>query len=373
MSWAYVLTDMAGTRLGEIQDVYERKYTANLSKPSTASFQIRKDNPVIPELFSSDEDYLLQVWDGSTLRFWGPILTANLAMTEGAPPSVAVTAADPAWHLGRRFYFGTSAGLALTGDKGTMAYSILTFQNERGSLGIAASGDTAGSTGTYTAGPYKSALACVQELGQGLDGFDWYIEPTTPATVNAFPGGGSKLPTIGTLRLAAVVGEEKSSAAFEYGLGRINVRSINFLRDQTTRANSILNVSEEGLEVTALNTNPLVFANDTPTMERWGIYEEMAELSGVTNVALRQQYVEEALKVRENPRRVLAMTSDIDDHTGRVPVFGVDYWLGDIVPAKAFVEGAEIFNGDTRVYSVEVALNNAGTGTITPILVEEVE
>lgn len=375
MAWSFVLTDMRGTRIGEFLNATERKYVANLSKPSTATLQIRKDNPFVQQLFSDSEDYLLQVWDDSTLRMWGPILTANIAMTDGQPPSCVVTAADPAWRLKDRFYFGTSVGLALTGDKGTMVGSILEYQNKRASLGLTFGSDISGSTGTYTAGPYKEALACIQELGAGFDGFDWYVEPLKePTHEGAYPGVNGYLPQIGKLRLSAVVGGERPAAAFEYGVGRESMRAMNFLKDQTTRANLLLNVSEEGLEPTVLNTSPLVNASAAATeLERWGIYEDMAELSGVTDVTLRTQYVEEALRVRQFPRRVLSMTSDIDDGTGRVPKFGTDYWLGDTVPAKSYLEGVKIFSGNTRVYSVEVALNSAGTATVTPILVEEAE
>lgn len=377
--WSFLITDLTGVKLGSIQNAYERKYTANLSKPSTAAFQVRQDNEIVPYLFDSDEDYLLQVWQGTTLRMWGPIISANLAMTEGQPPSIAVTAADPAWRMGNRYSWGAGAGFVQgPGDKAIQARELIGFQNSREGTnnvktgtGIAGSSDVSGSTGSYSIQTGKSGLQGIQELSQGFDGFDWYIEPQTKPTYISPESANLYVPYIGVFRAASVVGEAKS-VRFEYGTGSRNVRAINYLRDQTGRANLAINISEEGLEATANNPKPIVSFGSVESFSRYGLYEQMAELSGVNNVAFREQYVKENVEVRKEPRRVLAMTSDIDDGTGRVPQFGVDYWLGDTVNAKAVLSNNfTVFDGITRVYSVEVTLNNAGTGIVTPILLEE--
>lgn len=389
--WRYVMTNMEGTPVGEVKDAYERKYTANLSKPSTASFQVRKDNDILPYLFAEyeptntlpeagsskeGENYLLQVWQDNTIRFWGPIVTANLAMTEGQAPTVAVTAVDPAWRLGRRFYWGTGVGFANgPNDKALLAQGLIGVQNVRSEgfeiafTGISGNSDKCGSTGSYTIPTGKSCLQGIQELAQGLDGFDWYIEPR-PAAVPI--GNAVYMPSIGVFRAGAIVGSAKASV-FEFGVGAKNMRSINFLKDQTTRANSALNLSEEGFETTALNTNPLVAKIANPSWERFGLYETMAELSGVPSVTLREQYTQEVINVRRNARQILSMTSDFYDGTARVPQFGHDYWLGDTVTARGVVGDTTVFNGAVRVYSVEVSINNAGTVTYTPILVQEAE
>lgn len=374
MSWAYVLTDLQGTKIGEITNAYERKFQANLSKPSTASFQIRRDNPLLRYLFSEEEDYLLQVWNGSTLEMYGPILTANLAMSEGAPPTVAVTATDPAWRMDMRTYWAGGPGYTQTAiDKALIAQGLIGYQNGRANgtqTGIAGNNDTCGTTGTYTAITGKTGLECIQDLAQGFDGFDWYIEPiatAVPVENNPY------MPFIGVFRAAALVGVEKPSVVFEFGIGRHNAKSVNYLRDQTTRANIAINISEEGTVATVLNPTPIYAYSNVESYERFGVYETMAELSGVPTLALREQYTQEVVKVRNKPRRVLAMTSDIDDGTGRVPLFGrnKDYWLGDTITARAYANNESLFNGKVRVYGCEVALNDAGTATYTPILLQE--
>lgn len=373
--WHYVLTDLEGTRVGEILNATERKYRANLSAYSTASFQVRKDNPVLPYLFSREEDYLLQIWQGTTLRMFGPIITSNYVMQEGQPPSVAVSAVDPAWRMNNRYWFEGATGVTpATRQKAHCANDLVEYQNisrgakNIGSLGIFGTTSlSAGGSGTYKAETGISLYTHFQNLAQGFDGFDWYIEPTYPAVATE----NKKMPVIGFIRYADAFGESKPLVTFEHGTGKRNMRELNFLSDQTTRGNEIFNLSELGPAATAANPNPYIIAGDVPNIEKFGLYDQLAELSGVNNVAMRTAYVEESLAVRKNKRQVLSMTSDIDDGTGRVPVFGIDYGLGDTVNAKAIVEGSNMFSGLVRVYAVEVALNDAGTAKYTPILIEE--
>lgn len=365
--WTFVLTDMNGIAIGEFTDIYERKYIANLSKPSTGSFVIRRDNPMLGYLFAEDEDMLLQIYQDETLRMFGPIVTSNFTMNENQPPTVAVTASDVSWRLGNRKYFGSFANIALSGDKAFMAEQVIAAVNAVGKTGIVLTGtELSGSTGAYTLEPWKSSLVAIQELGQGLDGFDWYIEPIKPEA-----SGTNFLPNIGKFQAAAVVGSEKPSVTFEYGTGRRNIRAMNYLRDQSTRANVDINISAEGTEATPVNPTPVIIKHDPTNWERYGRYEDLVELAGVNNVSLREQYTQEALNIRKNPRRILSMTSDINDGTGRVPQFGTDYWLGDTVIARAMVNNFQLFDGLVRVYSVEVNINNAGTATYIPILIQE--
>lgn len=367
--WHFILTDGFGNRVGEIINAYEREFTANLSKPATASFQIRKDNALVPYLFSETEDYFLQVWQGEVLRFWGPILTTNYVAQDGSPASIAVNAADPMWYMTKRFAWKPETnGYLLSGDKITIAEGYISYQYEREPFRVGnPGGQLSGNTGTYLAGPFKEGLAVINDLSQGFDGFDWYIEPVaTPWTST-----NANLPGFGTFRAAAVVGSAKPNVVFEYGTGRRNMRGMNFLQDQTTRANVAWNVSELGSEASAANPSPYLAKSDPTNYGRYGIFEEMAELSSVNNVAMREQYTQEMVNVRKNKRRVLSMTSDIDDGTGRVPRFGVDYWLGDTITAHGVDEGFTLFSGQVRVYSTQVKLNDAGTATYTPILVQE--
>lgn len=362
--WTYRLTKRDATPLAEVHNAFERKYTANLSKPSTAAFVVRKDNAILPYLFDSESKFL-EVWQNDALRFWGPIISSNFAMSEGAPPSIAVTAADPAWFLTRRLSGKSEKGTTYAStDKALAAAGLIGENNvETGDswTNVAPHGDTCGSIGTYTAGPYKATLSCIQELAHGTDGFDWYIEPHAGEDFGSF-------------RAAAVVGSEKPKAIFEYGTGRKNMRSMNYLRDISTEVNVAYQIADEGpIFSELLNPHPVVSNEDSTSIGANGRLEEVVELSGINSLAIREEWVEANVKVRKDPRRVLGMTSDIDDGSDRVPKFGTDYWLGDLVTARAAIENQVLFNGITRVYAMELSLDNAGVASVTPILVEEAE
>lgn len=370
--WTFVLTKLDGTPIAEVKDGYERKFTANLSKPATASFNVRKDNALMPYLFE-DESKLLQVYNDKTIHMWGPVISTQLQAQEGQPASVAVQAADVGWRLSRRLAGKSEKGTTYTAkDKSIAAGEIVTAVDADSPIGIEAVSVVCGSTGTYTAGPYKEALACINDLAHGVDGFDWIIMPSSSPLI--YPG------RIGTFYSQAVIGKEKPNQVFEFGTGRRNMRSISFLRDISTEVNQAYHVSDGGVEVTPENATPVVTAKDAASITARGLFEEVVELSGVLNTTMRTKWVEENVSVRKDPRRVLAMTSDIDDGTGRVPTFATSepvsgnvnaYELGDIVPVRAVVEDTVLFNGNARIYSVQVELNDAGTAKITPILVEE--
>lgn len=361
MAWRFQLTKLNHEPVAEVINATERKYSANLSKPSTAGFNVRKDNPLLPFLFE-DESKLLQVWDGNTLRMWGPIISGKYSAGEDGAPTVAVSAADAGWFFSRRLAGKSEKGTTLSGDKATAANTMISTTNAEVATGVATGTDTCGSSGTYVAGPYKPLLQCINELAHGIDGFDWYVEPLLGDATN-----------IGKFRAAAVVGSEKPDVIFEHGTGARNMRSVEFLRDISTEVNQAYNISDAGLEVSAENPTPVVSAKDAANIASRGLFEELVDLSGVNNVTLRTEWAEENVRVRKNPRQVLGFTSDIDDGTGRVPVFGTDYWLGDRVQARAVVEGNILFNGLTRIYSVQVELNDAGTARVTPIVVDEGE
>jgi hypothetical protein len=358
--WTFVLTKMDHTPIAEVINAYDRNLAMNLTKPSTASFTVRHDNPLLLNLFS--EDTLLQVYQESTLRFWGPNVSANyVTQGDGSTPTIAVAAADPAWRLTKRLAGKSKTGTTYTTkDKGTTAREILAAANGEGETEIEEGAGTSGSTGTYTAGPYKPVLTCIEELAHGVDGFDWYIAPVTGTPTK-----------IGKLVLDVVIGETKPNAIFEYGTGKKNMRNLNYLRDLGGILNRAYHLPDEGLE----GTESVVVKEDAASQAARGLYEETIDLTGVTNKSLREQWAQNNIDIRSEPRRVLSMTSDVadSDNPDHIPIPGKDYWLGDLVTARAVVQedDAILFNGLTRVYSIGVSLNNNGTAQISPVLVDE--
>lgn len=364
--WTFVITKLDHTVIGEIQNAYDRTANIALSRPSTAGFTIRQDNALLPNVFQ--EDTLLQVYQDSTLRFWGPNISANFGM-QGDTKTVAINAVDPAWRLSKRLAgknatgdkYGSGKFMVGPKDKGRMAKEIIDKANEEDETEIETTSDTCGTEGGYVAGPYKPVLDCVGDLAHGLDGFDWYIEPKLADAAK-----------IGKLRLAAVVGSEKPNAIFEYGLGKNNVSDISLLRDLGNVLNRGYHIPDEGLE----GTETVLSAESASSITERGLYEEVVDLSGITNVALRENWLLNNVEVRKAARLVLGMTTAPYDASNptRVPQPGTDYWIGDLVPARA-VTGPNsdivLFNGLTRVWGISVSIDNNGVTSVTPQLVKE--
>lgn len=362
--WTFVLTNLAGTEIGELVQASERKVTMALNRASTASFSVRPDNPMLSDLFADDR--LLKVYEDKTLRFYGPVVTSELSTQDsGSAPTIKVNAADPAWKLSRRLLGLSSGGTKYEGDKAKTARKMINELNtdlvnyptnpDTGIFLLPESSYSAGGSGTYVAGPYKSALSCINDLAHGIDGFDWYMDP--------LDGVAGKM---ATFEADGTFGSEVG-AVFEHGVGQKNVRKLSYVRDLSGLANKAFHIPDEGLT----EGSEVKVGADAASIEHRGRFEIVADGFGLTDAGLRQNWVDEVVRVRKNPRFVVGMGLDIDDGYGRVPKFGEDYWLGDLVFARSRINGVTMFSGKVRVYQIQVEVNQAGTGTVTPILIDE--
>lgn len=355
--WTMVLTKLDGTEINEVRLATERKIVMSLNKPSTAAFTVRPDNPLLEPLFA--EDTLLKAYQGSTLRFHGNVVSSELTTQEdGSQPSVKVNAADPAWRLSRRVLGQSSGGTKYTGDKAKSARKMINELNGVSNTGVnllaESEYDSAGA-GEYVAGPYKAALSCINDLAHGLDGFDWYMDPIE------YTAG-----AVSTFRANGVFGGT-AKAVFEHGYGQHNIRKLSYLRDLSGLANVAFHLPDEGFTEGAV----VKTATDATSIATRGRFESVADGFGLSDATLRQNWVDEFVRVRKNPRFVVAMTLDVDDLTGRVPVLGTDFWLGDLVAARSVIAEKTMFNGQVRVYQIQVDINDNGTGTVTPVLIDE--
>lgn len=365
--WTYRLASLSGEEIGEIKNATERNLQLAINKPSTASFTMKPSDEMLQPIF--EDDTLLQVWEDKTIRFYGNVVSSELATADtGGQPTIKVNAVNPAWKLSKRLLGINSGGDAYSGDKAKMAWKMINKLNtDTGTYptkpytGIKLNSEasySSGSTGSYTAGPYKTALSCINDLAHGIDGFDWYISP--------IDGEGE---SIGLWEAKAVYGGE-AAAVFEHGYGSHNVKQLSFLRDLGNLANKAFHLPDEGLGEVGAEVKS---GASTPSLEHRGRFEEVADAFGLVDGGLRQSWVDDVVKVKGNPRFVAGMTLAPDDGTGRVPQLGTEFWLGDMATARSVVEGVTLFNGKVRVYQINIAVNDAGTATITPILIEEGE
>lgn len=387
-----------GEVLSEIRNATDRELNIAFGRPSGSTFTVRADNPVVPALYG--QDTLVRIWEDSTLRHNGLVLTAEMKSNEESSgvATVKVTTADAAWVLSKRIVglsFTNGKGFLgdlYSGDKGLTAKLILEAAAAGANRGthIKISGTyISGSSGSYTAGPFKSALACLNDLANGTDGFDWLIKPLIEGS------------NWGEYYAVPVLGEDKSAnVIFEFGTGRGNIKTMGWIRDLTTMSNFAWHLPDS-LEVSdndEKNIEKLVWSpargsggydpglsellisetvrgtKDPATVASQaahGVYEEIAEAAALYDVSLRQGWADVYTAVKREPRNVLTMTFDTDDGTGRVPKLGTDYWLGDFVTARGATAGTTFFNGKVRIYQINVAISPSGTAKITPVLFDE--
>jgi hypothetical protein len=355
--WSFQLTNAARVPLGEIKNATDRKAKLGIRQLDVASFKIRADNELFLPLFA--EDVLLQVWQGSELRFWGPVLTPEFATDEsGGEPTIAVNAVSPMWRLSKRLSGKLTTGSVYgASDKGAIAKNEIDSTNGVKDTGIETEAvSSSGSSGAYTAGPYRPVLTCIRELANGFDGFDWRCKP--------LPESGAK---IGKFELAAVLGTQLPDIVFEYGCGKHNMRSMTFKRDIAGMLNSAYHITDNG----PADPAGIIQIDNAASQAAYGLYEGVVEAAGLYDETLRKAWARENVEVRGVPRLIATMTSDFVEGDGRTPEPFIDYAPGDFVKARARSNNVQLFDNFVRCYNVEVAVDESGTPTYTPTIVEE--
>jgi len=357
--WTFELCQLDGKRIGEVLNAKDRTVTLALNRASTASFSVRADNDLLVPLMA--EDTKLRVYQDKELRYYGYVITSELAQDDGQlMPTVKITSADAAWKLSRRLTGKSSGGTAHSGDKAKTARKIINEVNGEGDSGVklAAEGEySASGSGNYKAGPYKTALSCVNDLAHGFDGFDWRMEPYL-AEPETKTGLFVAKPTIGV----------ETKASFERGWGKKNVRSMNYVRDLSNLTNRAFHLPDDGVETEG---SIVKVKNDATSESYRGRFEAIADAYGLSDSTLREKWLEEVIRIKKNPRYVVAMTLDRADNEGRVPIYGTDFNLGDTATARAVFGNVTLFNGKVRIYQVRFDISESGAATTVPVLIDE--
>lgn len=369
--WTYILSDLNGVEIAEITNATGRALSLGLNRAATASFTIRADNPLAAELFADDK--LLKVYEDTTLRFHGNVVSSELG-SSGDGTTITANAANPAWKLAHRLLGLSKGGTTYTGDRAKTARKFISelntsavpyATNPHTGIKLLAESSYVAGAGNYVAGPYRPALSCINDLAHTINGFDWFISPLEgDETATA---GSWTVPLIGTFEANNAFGTTRTNTVFEFeGDGQHNVRTINYIRDLNDLVNKAYHIPND------LETEAVLEASNGASLEHRGRFETTADAFGLTDTGLRTAWLEEVIRVKKNPRNVVTMTLDIDDGTGRVPALGTDYWLGDLVTARAKLPtGEQLFSGNVRVYGVEISIAESGTATITPTFLDE--
>ena len=115
-----------GGNVAEVLDATSRQMIRALSAPSTAGFTVKATNPILSTLFQSN--CLLKCYRNGVLMFHGFCLTAQFAGDDPTgTPTIAVTAADPAWRFDHAVAGQSATGTVFSSatDRLTIAESLI--------------------------------------------------------------------------------------------------------------------------------------------------------------------------------------------------------------------------------------------------------
>ena len=356
MTWTSVLARRdTGAPIGELGGFRDRKVRhAFNGRAKTASGTLRLDNPLVDTVLGGS--VLLKAYDGATLRFVGPLQSFE-ETASGDGGSVAVTFADPlAVFLGKRLVGKSSAGYvdgdALnTRDRSTLVTNLLAAANASAYTHVDAGTVVAtGSSSYLNLGPYANALAGITGVVNTLNGPDVELVLQEPQAVAA----GLRY---GLLNVAPVIGTVRSDVVFEYGYGRRNVASYRRAGDLSIMLNRAY-----GLPSTADTAASVVTASDAASITAWDVLEDVVP-SDLGTDALRQATVDEHVRIRKAPRVLVSFSPVRNDvaRPGRVPQYGADFNLGDVVRFRAVSQTRSVrVDALLRVYAVDWTIDNEG-------------
>lgn len=350
--WRAVLTNSAYKPLDELMTANGVTFSRSINKLATASFVV----PFTAKNFQvmADLEGFIKLYRGTSLKFFGPLITSE-ETAEREAQSMALTAADCGWILNKRLAGKSQAGQQFTTATNVAAISktLIDAANTEAETGIKTDTVTltAGSSRTYTAGPYRPVLQSVQELGSALDGYDWRFVP-----IENWVNGAVSGTKIGYFDAQTLIGVDNKLSVFEYGPNtRSNIVGYAKTTTRDGQATRVYLPNSTFLNVAGPATN-------TAAEAIWGRTEDVLSLPDITDATMRTQIVTEHTTVRGYPRRIIRITPHIDPGvTGRVPQPFVDYDVGDTVYAKIIANGSTRFQGAARVYGINVNIE-AATG-----------
>jgi hypothetical protein len=362
--WNFVLHTLAGTRIGELRNIGDRKVSLPLNRMATAGFTMNLENRYADRII--EQDCLVAVYEtvgvtdtGSPdrrLRMVGDVTSAE-EVVDGANGTVAVTISGGLFRLLKRLVgkaaTGYSLGTALSlVDRGAIIVDMVNRVQSAVGSNVDAGGDAGiiigdiqASSSTYV-GPLFFAKVAEQIalLSTALDGFDFELAPLEPTT-----NGGK----FWRLNIYAAKGSA-SSAIFEFGTGKKNVKGYK----RPVTKDGIMNdgyMLPPGYPDTASGL-PL-HETDPASITQYGRFEDVVP-SDIPVEQLRARLLQEHVRIRRTPRQQITFDPHIN-----APKYGQDFTLGDTVTFRAVRNGQVRVNAAFRVYGVDVAIDDVGRAT----------
>jgi hypothetical protein len=390
--WSFIARNRAGSALGELRNVHDRNVRYPWLRTDTMTGRIDTNHPLATRILDGDltivSGYDFSIQADPLIQ--GPVVGYQKARNASGG-QITFTVAGARWFLGHRL-IGQSNGGATFGttslslrDRGDLIGATIDACNNGEATNVFAQpGNTTIRRGTITPSSstyvsdirFKIADEFITDLSATLDGPDVrvrYVEPFTDATGLV----------LGVMDVAPSLGALQPDVVFAFGTPPYSVVEWNDVGDSNTLANRAVNLPS-GFPDNA-TAQPITWDDATSIAQR-GLYETVVAADLVTD-SLRTTLVQEHVRVRKTPRRVISVTPASEDSTApaserRVPRYGLDYKGGDVVTFRAVerfdmtdaagtvIGQNEVATADllTRVFAVELAIDDQGVATATPTL-----
>lgn len=327
MKHAFVISDLAGVEKGEVLMATPKKYVpAPVGTIGTAEFSV----PGAFELadFLMGGDCLLKVYQedgriptGRRLATHQRLLSAVEGPDKDGAWRVSTSWVSPFWVVLLKRIIGKSTTGYVNGtavapvDVATIIADLLIQANAVGPSGLGPGTITATGQTTYVKDWfYKKAGEGIVELCGSL-GPDYRVRP------QEYAAG-----VIGLLDVALALGASKPAAALEHGDGERNVKTF-------TRA-----VSHEGTANKVYSLPPgfpggggaVLTDQDAASQAARGVLEDLVG-ADLTVDALRQALLAYHIATRKTAKQTIQL-SPVNDRQGSLPLYGVDWCEGDVLP-----------------------------------------
>lgn len=368
----FVVATLAGVEQGEVLGASPKRYAPRpIGTMGTASFRVPLEYDQADFLLAGDA--LLKVYmegsripTGRQLAAHYRLITAEESAGVRAggdkPPGVSTGWADASWEGLKRLVGkskqGYSLGTALAMvDPTAIASDMLTTINAEKQTGLGL-GTLGLSAPTYVSGWYfKPFMQAVAELAGAL-GPDWRCRGQELA------GG-----VYGLLDMSGALGSSRPDSVFEFGDGLRNVAGYGRVVDLGGVANRVFH-TPPGFPDSA--QQDVLSDNDATSQAARNLLEEVVS-ADLSVDDLRTKLLAYHLLIRKLAKTTISFDA-VRDSAPALPLFGVDYDTGDVVPFRASVrikgKMTKRLDLQARLYQAEFDVAPDGSAqptlTVTP-------
>ena len=349
-NWRFELTSLDYVPLGEVLNASQRKVTIPLNKLDTCSFRVRMDNP-LAEAMATNEGYI-KAWRNGVLVFYGPILSAE-ETGDSAVANLSVNCQSGGWLMLNKRYANTTevanAGKRTDIDRAIIVRDEMAATNTNyGETGVSTTllPISAAETITYTIERWTPIADLLRTMQTGDNAFDWRMVP-----VDNWDSGAVTSEKIAAFTAAPVLGQERPEAIWEFGTGRANLQSYTNLVSRETQINEAVSLP------TSSSTQ---WTTNDASVDKWGKMQEVVSNTDVSDLGLAAGLREAHTVTRNEPRRITTWQPHIDPSGLRMPEYGIDYVVGDLVHGRGVANGQVRFDGIFRCWAVDFQVDDNG-------------